>query len=378
MRETQAVRDEVATKLRAENERLKAELPSFRSHMENPGGIRQDIRMPDPFLPLLTTYLNEMGCSQVGHGHRCENYLQRENANPYQEHSSVTAHYGQDSERMSPSASTDWMNYGIPETAEESVGMESYSASAAMHPEMSHQQLVVGAGVVARRRRSLSRARRCSSASSVPHSPRASLSASMPSSSSEDAENMRVVLESCAAVHSRRTRRHSDMSYQLVVSAGAAAQHRRLLSRSQRCSSASSVPQSWRSSQSECLGLSSLMILLNSSMNNAVPSRGNSLCATPGPVSRLAQLVLRLLKGRPVEVATLERLLADRTTRARAEYFLRYTVVSHLVAQLQSPNSARVFTNVQPFLVESSSLFIEMVNKQHPVTTKRYSCPTFL
>lgn len=257
------------------------------------------------------------------------------------------------------------MNYGIPETAEESVGMESYSASAAMHPEMSHQQLVVGAGVVARRRRSLSRARRCSSASSVPHSPRASLSASMPSSSSEDAENMRVVLESCAAVHSRRTRRHSDMSYQLVVSAGAAAQHRRLLSRSQRCSSASSVPQSWRSSQSECLGLSSLMILLNSSMNN-------------GPVSRLAQLVLRLLKGRPVEVATLERLLADRTTRARAEYFLRFTVVSHLVAQLQSPNSARVFTNVQPFLVESSSLFIEMVNKQHPVTTKRYSCPTFL
>ena len=97
-------------------------------------------------------------------------------------------------------------------------------------------------------------------------------------------------------------------------------------------------------------------------------------------MSRLAGLVLNLLstQGRPLEAATLKGLLRNPTTSAKAEYFLRYTVVRDLVAQLQSPNPASVLRDVHPFLVESSTHFIHMVEKQFPVSRERYSCPTFL
>ncbi|CAI8042488.1 hypothetical protein GBAR_LOCUS23579 [Geodia barretti] len=52
------------------------------------------------------------------------------------------------------------------------------------------------------------------------------------------------------------------------------------------------------------------------------------------------------------------------TTSAKAEYFLRYTVVRDLVAQIQSPNPASVLGDVHPFLVESSTHFSHMVEKQ--------------
>ena len=94
------------------------------------------------------------------------------------------------------------------------------------------------------------------------------------------------------------------------------------------------------------------------------------LASTIGQVSWLAELVL--------EAATLKGLLRNPTTSAKAEYFLRYTVVRDLVAQLQSPNPASVLRDVHPFLVESSTHFIHMVEKQCPVSRERYSCPTFL
>ena len=97
-------------------------------------------------------------------------------------------------------------------------------------------------------------------------------------------------------------------------------------------------------------------------------------------MSWLAGLILNLLstQGRPLEAATLKGLLRNPTTSAKAEYFLRYTVVRDLVAQLQSPNPASVLRDVHPFLVESSTHFIHMVEKQCPVSRERYSCPTFL
>ena len=97
-------------------------------------------------------------------------------------------------------------------------------------------------------------------------------------------------------------------------------------------------------------------------------------------MSWLAGLVLNLLstQGWPLEAATLKGLLRNPTTSAKAEYFLRYTVVRDLVAQLQSPNPASVLRDVHPFLVESSTHFIHMVEKQCPVSRERYSCPTFL
>ena len=97
-------------------------------------------------------------------------------------------------------------------------------------------------------------------------------------------------------------------------------------------------------------------------------------------MSWLAGLILNLLstQGRPLEAATLKGLLRNPTTSAKAEYFLRYTVVRDLVAQLQSPNPATVLRDVHPFLVESSTHFIHMVEKQFPVSRECYSCPTFL
>ena len=97
-----------------------------------------------------------------------------------------------------------------------------------------------------------------------------------------------------------------------------------------------------------------------------------------GGTSWLSNLVLHLLStvGRPIEAATLRTLLIDPATSERAEYFLRYTVVRDLTAQLQSPNSAQLFRNVHPFLVESTTHFLSMINKQRPVTNRRFSCPT--
>ena len=96
-------------------------------------------------------------------------------------------------------------------------------------------------------------------------------------------------------------------------------------------------------------------------------------------MSRLSSLVISVLSEarRPAEVTTLRKLLTENTTRSHAEFFLRYTVVNHLVLQLQSPNSARVFGNVCPCLVESSSQFLQKMDTQVPVTKQRYSCPAF-
>jgi hypothetical protein len=156
----------------------------------------------------------------------------------------------------------------------------------------------------------------------------------------------------------------------VVYNAGTAAQRRRSLSGSRRCSSASSVPFR-RSSHRSSLGLDRFLDVLNDNIDEAASS-GHAM-------TRLSTLVLSVLSEarRPAEVATLRKLLAENTTRSHAEFFLRYTVVNHLVLQLQSPNSARVFGNVCPCLVESSSQFLRKMDTQVPVTKQRYSCPAF-
>ena len=183
------------------------------------------------------------------------------------------------------------------------------------------------------------------------------------------------------------------------MNAGVTAQCRRM----RRSQSATSTAHSWRNSH----GLSSFLHMLNYNTNNqgmniidqhtSNISRGSCFGVFPGKLpiwisftpsfthtgemSWLACLILHLLsnEGRPVEAATLQRLLTGPTTSAKAEYFLRYTVVRDLVTHLQSPNSERLFTNVHPFLLESSTHFLEMLNKQQPVASRRsrhYSCPT--
>ena len=124
-------------------------------------------------------------------------------------------------------------------------------------------------------------------------------------------------------------------------------------------------------------------------IHSMVLSQGNSRClvilyivlslpVSGHSISRLSSLVLCVLSavGRPVEVATLKKLLSDTTTRAQAECFLRYTVVDHLVRQLQSPNVSQVFGgDIRPLLVESSTDFLMKVGNQYPVTKQRCSCP---
>lgn len=95
--------------------------------------------------------------------------------------------------------------------------------------------------------------------------------------------------------------------------------------------------------------------------------------------SRLSSLILQVLIicRRPVEAATLKKMLSDSTTRTHVEFSLRCTVVNHLVSKLQSPDSAQIFGNVCPSLVESTSQFLKKLNMQHPVAKRRHSCPTF-